>query len=117
MKIMLVDDEMELVSTLAERMEMRGIDARWFTNAQDALESAGTERYDLAVLDVKMPRMGGLELKKILEKQYPEMRFIFLTGHGSEEDYREGTEDGVSYLVKPIQIEQLIERINHVLGG
>lgn len=116
MNILLVDDEIELVSTLAERLEIRGIDAHWFTNAEDALKSAESISYDLAVLDVKMPKTSGLELRDRLKKNYPNIKFIFLTGHGSEEDYRKGSVDGAVYLVKPIQIDQLIAKMNEVLN-
>ncbi|MDM8537352.1 response regulator [Desulfobacterales bacterium HSG17] len=117
MKILLVDDEQELVSTLAERLEIRGIDAHWFTNASKALQSAESVSYDLAVLDVKMPVVSGLELRDLLQKRYPNMKFIFLTGHGSEEDYKQGTVDGASYLVKPISIGILIAKMDEVLNG
>lgn len=117
MKILLVDDEQELVSTLAERLEIRGIDADWFTSASKALKSAESISYDLAVLDVKMPIVSGIELKELLQKKYPEMKFIFLTGHGSEEDYKQGTVDGASYLVKPINIEILMAKMDEVLNG
>ncbi len=47
-------------------------------------------RYDLAVLDVKIPKMSGIHLKKEIEAIQPSMRFIFMTGHGSEKDFQEG---------------------------
>ncbi|QTA92302.1 response regulator [Desulfonema magnum] len=118
MKILLVDDETELVSTLAERLEIRGIEAEWVSNGEDALKKTETQSYDLAVLDVKMPKIGGFKLKKILHEKYPDMKFIFLTGHGSEDDFKAGTvEAGVAYyLVKPVKIEALIEKIHAALG-
>ena len=118
MKILLVDDEEELVSTLAERLSFRGIEADWATSAEDALKLSETETYDIALLDVKMPRISGLELKKKLEEKKPDMQFIFLTGHGSEEDFMRGiAESGVScYLAKPINIETLVEKLKEILG-
>lgn len=117
MKILLVDDEQELVSTLAERLEIRGVEAHWFTSAAKALKSAESISYDIAVLDVKMPVVSGLELRDLLHKKYPDMKFIFLTGHGSEEDYKQGTVDGACYLIKPISIEVLMVRMDEVLNG
>jgi len=113
MRILLVDDEQELVSTLAERLSMRGIEADWVGSADEALKQVETQQYDLAVLDVKMPKMGGIRLKQILDDKYPNMKFIFLTGHGSESDFQQGTSEfGVTdYLVKPVKIEVLIEKI------
>jgi DNA-binding response OmpR family regulator len=117
MRILLVDDEKELVSTLAERLDLRGIEADWVSSGEEALQKAETGSYDLAVLDVKMPKIGGFKLKKILHEKYPEMKFIFLTGHGSEDDFKAGTmEEAVAYyLVKPVKIEALVDKINSAL--
>jgi DNA-binding response OmpR family regulator len=112
MKILLVDDEIELVSAIAERLSIRNIDADWAVNAQEALKLAETKTYDMAVLDIKMPKIGGLKLKKLLHDKYPGMKFIFFTGHGSEEEYKVCDEDDVvDCLTKPFNIEVLIEKI------
>ena len=118
MHILLVDDEEELVVTLAERLAIRGIDADWGTSGEDALKKAETEAYDLSVLDVKIPRISGINLKKELQKKNPHMKFIFMTGHGSEDDYKAGSEEAGSeyYLVKPVDIKTLIERMNTALN-
>jgi len=117
MKVLLVDDEDELVSALAERLSYRGIDATWVNNCLDAQALAELHDFDLAVLDVKMPRMSGLELKRRLLEKRPAMKFIFVTGHGSEDDFREASADeGTYYLVKPINIEVLVARMKEVLG-
>jgi DNA-binding response OmpR family regulator len=117
MNVLLVDDEEELVSTLAERLSFRGIEVDFATTAEAAIRLAGTRSYDIAVLDVKMPKMRGFEIKKILEKKQPAMKFLFMTGHGSENDYQIGTaETGEEfYLVKPVKIEVLIEKIHEAL--
>jgi len=114
MRLLLVDDEGELVSTLAERLSFREIDADWVTSGEDALKKAETKTYDLVVLDVKMPRISGIQLKGMLEAKYPEMKFIFMTGHGSEDDFRAGSAN-TQYLVKPINIEALVGKIKEVL--
>jgi DNA-binding response OmpR family regulator len=115
MRILLVDDEEEFVATLAERLSLRGITADWVTNAQDAEKLVNTQHYDLAVLDVKMPKVGGRELKKIIAKKQPGIKTIYLTGHGSEEDYQAGSAEADFYLMKPININDLIRKINDAL--
>lgn len=119
MRVLLVDDEVELVSTLAERLSIRGIDADWVTSCEDALEKLKTKKYDLAVLDVKIPRISGIELGKRLKEKDPEMEFIFMTGHGSDEDYKAGTAEAGTeyYLVKPVNIDVLIDKMNEVVKG
>lgn len=116
MKILLVDDEEKFVSRLAERLELRGFEADWTTTCDGALSKAKTEYYDIAVLDVKMPRMSGIDLKKMLEKINSDMKFIFITGHGSEEDYDIGTREASFYVIKPFKIETLVEKIKQTLN-
>jgi len=116
-RILLVDDEMELVSTMAERLTLRGLYADWATSAEEVFQRIETQVYDIAVLDVKIPKMSGFELKKKLQEKCPGMKFIFLTGHGSEADYRAGTAEAgeTFYLVKPVKIEVLIEKIKQAV--
>lgn len=114
MKILLVDDEKKFVSSLAERLTMRGIAADWSTTCKEAMEKARSGEYDIAVLDVKMPHMSGIELKKEMETVGPEMKFIFVSGHGSEESYQAGTREASSYIIKPFKIDTLIEKINEL---
>lgn len=117
-KVLLVDDEEELVSTMAERLSLRGIDAHWSTSCEDALKRLESFQYDIAVLDVKIPKMSGIELKKEMEQRCARTKFIFLTGHGSEADFRAGTAEAGSefYLVKPVGIEDLLQKMKELLG-
>ncbi|MBW2060426.1 MAG: response regulator [Deltaproteobacteria bacterium] len=117
MRVLLVDDEEELVSALAERLSIRGIKADWVTSGEDALKRIQSETYDLALLDVKLPRMSGLKLKKLLQEKNPELKFIFFTGHGSENDFKVGSAEAGAqyYLAKPVNIEVLVQKMNEVL--
>jgi DNA-binding response OmpR family regulator len=115
MKILLVDDEEKFVSRLAERLKIRGFHADWATACDEALVKAEKGKYDIAILDVKMPFMSGIDLKKKLEEITPDMTFIFVTGHGSGEDYDTCTEEGFCYIIKPFKIETLVERIKEAI--
>ncbi|MEW6745980.1 MAG: response regulator [Planctomycetota bacterium] len=117
MRVLLVDDEEELVTTLSERLSYRGIVADWATSAEAALERVQETAYDIAVLDVKLPRMSGLELKCRMEQIRPGMKYLFLTGHGSEEDFRAGAAaaGAVFYLAKPVNLDVLIGKMNELL--
>lgn len=115
MTILLVDDEQELVSAMAERLEMRGIQAQFACCGDQAIGIAQKECFDVAVLDMKMPGMSGLELRRKLSELCPDMRFIFLSGHGSEADFKAGSAEAACYLIKPICIEELMETIQKVM--
>ncbi|WP_022662332.1 response regulator transcription factor [Paucidesulfovibrio longus] len=111
MRILLVDDEAELVSAMAERLAMRGMEADWAETGEQAMKMAVAKHYDVAVLDMKMPRIGGLELRRRLSELDAAMKFIFLSGHGSEEDFKLGSAEAESYLIKPVRIEDLVSKI------
>jgi len=118
-KLLLVDDEVELVSTLAERLSIRGFDVKWTTSSDEALKQVESESFNVAVLDLKMPKICGLKLKEELHKKHPQMKFIFLTGYGSEEDFKVISDQigAEFYLVKPVDIDILIEKINLIAKG
>jgi DNA-binding NtrC family response regulator len=115
--VLLVDDEEDLVATLAERLGLRRIDAEWATTPEAALDMLQRKPFQVAVLDIKLPRMSGLALKRKMQALAPEMKFIFMTGHGSERDFEEGAaEAGASnYLLKPVDIESLVDKIQEIV--
>ena len=116
MRVLLVDDEMELVTTLAERLSIRGIETDWATNADDAMELVKAHAYDIAVLDMKMPGVNGLELMQMIAPVRPEMKYLFLTGHGSEQEYEEASSAGARfYLMKPVNIDALMEKLKEAV--
>lgn len=117
MKVLLVDDECKFARMLAKRLELRAIKAEVFFSGADAIEAVEKgRRYDVAVLDVKMPGIGGIELRRKLKTLVPHMKFIFLTGHGSNADYRVGAQEADEYLPKPLKIDELIETLNRLAG-
>ena len=118
MRVLLVDDEEELVGTLAERLRIRDIEADFATTPERSLEMVREKHYDIAVLDVKMPGTSGIELKRQLEKIDAGLEYVFVTGHGSQQDFEEGVVEAGKgyYLVKPIAIELLISKMREILG-
>ncbi|MDZ7582691.1 MAG: response regulator [Deltaproteobacteria bacterium] len=109
MRVLLVDDEEELVSALGERLVLRNIEAEWFTTGSAALRRVASCCFDLAILDMKMPKIGGLELREKLRARCPDMKFIFLTGYGSEKDFASARGTDADYMVKPVDIERLLD--------
>ena len=114
MKILLVDDEKKFAMMLAKRLALRGIDIDYAFTGEEAIAKAENSKYDVAILDVKMPGIGGIELERKLSKLTPGMKIIFLTGHGSENDFKTGLAEAAYYLAKPLQIDELIEILHEV---
>ena len=116
MKVLLVDDEKKFAMMLAKRLALRDIEVDFVFSGEEALVKAENSAYDVAVLDVKMPGLGGIELERLLRKLDPALKIIFLTGHGSKADFEAGSAEAAYYLAKPIQIEELIRILHEVAG-
>lgn len=114
MKVLLVDDEKKFATMLAKRLALRGIDVDYAFTGEEAMIKAENKNFDVAILDVKMPGIGGIELKRKLSGLARGMKIIFLTGHGSETDFETGSAEAAYYLPKPFQIEKLIEILHEV---
>ncbi len=116
-RLLLVDDEEGYVSVLCKRLSKRKIDVTPALSAADALGIMRKKDFDVAVLDLKMEDMDGIEALKIFKKIYPAMEVIMLTGHGSEKAASEGLELGAfDYLTKPCDLEELLRKIRQAVA-
>lgn len=117
-RVLLVDDEKEFVSTLAERLEIRGLSVSVAFDGQEAMRILDNEAFDVIVLDVRMPGLSGLEVLKRIRTQKPEIPVILLTGHSATRDGIEGMRLGAfDYLMKPVDIDRLMEKMQEAAMG
>jgi len=111
-RILLVDDEENLVEYIAKRLLRKGFTVKATFSGEQALDAAGQQQYDVAVVDLKMPGMDGVETQKKLREIQPFLQCIVLTGHGSIESALEsGQEDAFQYLLKPVDYDALVAGI------
>ena len=89
-KLLLVDDEESFVKVLSKRLGRRNIDVTTTFSGAEAIQALRKVDFDVAVLDMKMEDMDGLEVLKIFKKMYSKMEVIILSGHESEQAAREG---------------------------
>jgi len=109
-KLIIVDDESRFLEAIATRLRKRGFDVRTATNGPDAITLAKDEKFDIALLDLKMPGMDGSEVLRVLKSEHEYLEAIILTGHGSLESAVELTKLGAfSYLPKPYELDKLIQ--------
>ncbi|MFH1343711.1 MAG: response regulator [Pseudomonadota bacterium] len=112
LKLLLVDDEEAYVNIIANRMARRGIDVTKALSGAAGIQALGKGGFDVAVLDLRMDDMDGIEVLKVFKKMVPRMPVIMLTGHGSEKAARDGLELGAfGYLTKPCDLEELLEQV------
>ena len=113
--IALVDDERNILTSLGMALEAEGYKVRTYSDGAAALEALGEEPADLAILDIKMPRMDGMELLEQLRRQ-SNIPVIFLTSKDDEVDELLGLRMGADdYIRKPFSQRLLIERIRALL--
>jgi DNA-binding NtrC family response regulator len=111
-RLLLVDDEEGYVNVLANRMALRGVDVSKAYNGSEAIRILRKNEFDVAVLDLKMEDMDGLEVLKIFKKMDPELMVIMLTGHGSAQAASDGISLGAfDYLTKPCDFSELLEKV------
>ena len=111
-RLLLIDDEVGYVNVLSNRLSKRNFQVGKANSGAEAFQLLRKKEFDVAVLDLKMEDMDGIEILKILKKMAPELVVIMLTGHGSAEAAREGVKQGAyDYLTKPCELDKLIQKI------
>lgn len=116
-RALLIDDEEELVSTLVERLSYRGIEAEYSLDGYDALSKMRTGAFQVVVLDLKLPGMGGEEVLRQLKRDFPDVPVLLITGHGPGADGAGAVPEGAhDYLVKPVGLDTLIAKMREAIG-
>jgi DNA-binding NtrC family response regulator len=111
-RLLLVDDEVGYLEVLSKRLTRRGFKVTTASSGAEAIRAARRWDFDVAVVDLKMEDMDGIEVLKTLKRMVPDLEVIILTGHGSERAAREGIAQGAfDYLIKPVGLDPLIVRI------
>lgn len=119
MKVMVVDDEkdIQLLFTQKFRKEIRqgSINFSFVFSAEEALESLENKNSQYLILilaDINMPGMSGLELLKIIKKNYPQFKVFTITAYGDEQTYQTAIKYGVDdYINKPIDFDLLKQKM------
>ncbi len=117
-RLLLVDDEVGYIEVLSKRLTRRGFKVMTASSGAEAIRALRKSDFDVAVVDLKMEDMDGIEVLKVLKKMVPALHVIILTGHGSERAAREGIAQGAfDYLIKPIGLDPLIARIRAAMSS
>ncbi len=110
--VLMVDDEEDLVSLLSQRLKKRGMDVVTATSGAEALAVAELRQFYVAVVDLKMPGMDGVEVMQKLRAAQPFIQTIMFTGHGTTESALEaGKLSTFRYVMKPCPFDELVDII------
>ena len=117
-KILLVDDEIELLTAVQARLEANGFQVDTATDGEAGLKKAMENKYDLIILDVMMPKMDGYKVCATLkyDARYSHTPILLFTARASDEDERMGLEDckADGYLTKPFDAQAFLKRIQEL---
>jgi DNA-binding NtrC family response regulator len=109
-KLLIVDDEVQFLESIARRLTLRDFDVTRACNGEQAIAAARTAKFDLALLDLKMPGLDGKQVLEVLKKEHKYLEIIILTGHGSLSSAVECTKLGAfDYLPKPYELDKLLD--------
>ncbi len=119
-KILVVDDEEDIVTTIKMRLEASGYEVIAASDGNAAYEKAKAESPDLIILDLMLPGMDGYQVCRLLkfDDYYKGIPIIMLTAQSQKEDREWGQKVGADlYLTKPFEPKELVEKIKEFLGG
>ena len=111
-KVLLVDDEKEFTRLLARRLETRRMKVTAVSCGEEAVALVEEKRFDVAIVDLSMPGIDGIETLKQIKGRRPNLKVLMLTGHptvaGGIEAMKQGADD---FLQKPVKMDELLEKI------
>jgi len=117
MKVLIVDDEVSLVSTIVERLEIRNVEAVGVHSGDEALAKIAKTSFDIIILDVRLKGESGVEIMKKIKMINSEIPVILLTGHMSPETSEEGLKAGaIDCIIKPIDLDKLIVKMKEAIA-
>ena len=115
-KILIVDDEVNLLQSLSDVLKKRGHSVATAQNGLEALEKLKERYFNIAIVDFKMPKMGGMELLKVMRERYPQTPVVILTGYGTIKSAVDAMKKGAcNYLIKPFSPDEIILIANKIM--
>ncbi len=119
-KILIVDDEVDLVETIRFPLEMEGYTVLVSYNGEDALNQARRESPHLILLDLMLPKLDGYKVCRLLkfDEKFKHIPILMLTAKTQQKDKSMGMETGADeYITKPFDMEELMKKLRSYLGG
>ncbi|MDB4061511.1 response regulator transcription factor [Vicingaceae bacterium] len=115
--LLFVEDDTNLGFVIKDHLEMAGYAVTWAQNGAKGLKMLLTHDFDIAILDVMLPKLNGFELAEELVQNKPDLPFLFLTAKSMLEDKVKGLKLGQDYITKPFEFQELELRIKNILDS
>lgn len=118
-KILVVDDEVDLVDTLAMRLEDDGYEVLKALDGKEGYEKAQASKPDVIILDLRMPRMDGFQVCRLIkfDESLKDIKVLILTAHSSENDRKACLAVGAdALLAKPYNYAELLQTVSQMVG-
>lgn len=117
-KILLIDDKVEFLKVLSERLKLRGYEVLGVGSGSEALKAVEAEPFDVIVLDLVMPVMDGVEALRRLRKLDPQSQIIVFSGYATSQEVDQAMALGANdFLAKPADLDSLLERIKRAMAN
>ncbi|MFT6945769.1 MAG: DNA-binding response OmpR family regulator [Vicingaceae bacterium] len=117
MNLLFVEDDLNLGFVIKDQLQEAGYKVTWAQDGAEGLRIALEQSFDIAILDVMLPRLSGFELAEELIEHKPELPFLFLTAKAMLEDKIKGLTIGKDYLTKPFEFKELELRLENILSS
>lgn len=115
--ILVLDDEVDAVMLLQRILKERGHQVSGFTDEEEAIAHAKANKVDLAIIDIRLKKILGIEVLEELKKIDPHIRAMVLTGYPTLQTAQKALDLGASeYLIKPIDIDEIEEKVEKILA-
>ena len=117
-RILIVDDNKLLCKNLKDILEFKGYQTTCVYDGHEAVKAVKEGDFKIALMDVKMPGMSGIETLKSLKQIAPELTVIFITAFADDIFYKEGLKSGdFEVITKPIDIDKFLRRLEEIVKG
>ncbi len=114
-RVLLVDDNKEFLDSTKDVLELEGFDVVTATSGEESLMLTKTQSFEVVVMDIKMPRMNGVESFIAMKKQNPDVKVIIVTAYSVEELIQQAKDEGAyAVLNKPLNIDMVTKKINEL---
>ncbi len=114
-KVLIVDDDLDALEMMQDLFDSKGYQSTTATNGVEALTSIKSQEPDIVLSDIRMPEMDGMELLRILTKEYPHIPVIMITAHGTIKTAVEAMKVGAKdYILKPLSLDEILAKVERI---